>query len=69
MSPTELLRRATPSVVALCLAGSVALAQDGQRLAIDIAGTPFDATASTAPAFDPKGGRMRVFTDPVADRA
>jgi 4-methylaminobutanoate oxidase (formaldehyde-forming) len=37
-----------------------AQAQDGQRLALDIAGTSFDGTVSTAPAFDPKGTRMRA---------
>jgi 4-methylaminobutanoate oxidase (formaldehyde-forming) len=35
-------------------------AEDGQRLAVDIAGTSFDGLVSTAPAFDPKGTRMRA---------
>jgi len=35
-------------------------ARDGQRLAVDIAGTSFDGLVSTAPAFDPKGTRMRA---------
>jgi 4-methylaminobutanoate oxidase (formaldehyde-forming) len=36
------------------------LALDGQSLAVDIAGTSFDGTVSTAPAFDPEGTRMRA---------
>ncbi len=36
------------------------LAVDGQKLAIDIAGTLFAATVATAPAFDPRGTRMRA---------
>ena len=37
-----------------------ALAHDGQRLVLDIAGTSFAVRAATAPAFDPQGTRMRV---------
>jgi 4-methylaminobutanoate oxidase (formaldehyde-forming) len=44
------------------------LARDGARLAIDIAGTSFDGTVSTAPAFDPEGARMRA-KSPAADEA
>ncbi len=35
-------------------------AQGGQRLAVDIAGTSFAGTVSTAPAYDPKSARMRA---------
>jgi 4-methylaminobutanoate oxidase (formaldehyde-forming) len=41
-------------------------AEDGQRLAVDIAGTSFDGLVSTAPAFDPTGTRMRASTRQAA---
>jgi 4-methylaminobutanoate oxidase (formaldehyde-forming) len=43
-----------------------AQAEDGQRLAVDIAGTSFDGLVSTAPAFDPTGTRMRASTRQAA---
>jgi 4-methylaminobutanoate oxidase (formaldehyde-forming) len=44
-------------------------AQNGRRLAVDIAGTSFDGVVSTAPAFDPKGARMRASTRQAAEEA
>jgi 4-methylaminobutanoate oxidase (formaldehyde-forming) len=44
-------------------------AQNGRRLAVDIAGASFDGVVSTAPAFDPKGARMRASTRQAAEEA